>query len=128
LLPDMTANLTFQIERKTNALTIPNSAFRFTPKLEQVCQRDRPIVEALEAGVQVDRKGNSPNRTKENGDAKVTNDSKTHRNRNQKYVWIVEGDLLSAVPVEVGLNDKNVTEIVSGKLTDGQEVVIGVLK
>jgi HlyD family secretion protein len=123
LLPDMTANLTFQIERKTDALTIPNSAFRYIPKPEQVCPRDRPIMETLEADLQADRKAGAQARAQESSDAKAV-----IRSRNHKYVWVADGVLLAAVPIEIGLSDKNSTEIVSGKLTEGQEIVIGLVK
>ena len=123
LLPDMTVNLSFQIERKAGVLTIPNSALRFPANPEQVCLRDRPLLEGLEAGAQADRKADAQNRAKESGDSKAA-----IRGRNHKHVWIVEGDLLAAVPIVTGLSDKNSTEIVSGKLSEGQEIVVGLLK
>jgi HlyD family secretion protein len=123
LLPDMTANLSFQIERKTEALTIPNSALRFPAKPEQVCLRDRAIAEGLESSLPTDRKTADKDRTQEGGKAKAAPPG-----RNRKYVWIVEGEMLSAVPVEIGLSDKTSSEIVAGKLTEGQEVVIGLVK
>lgn len=129
LLPDMTANLTFQIEQKPDVLTIPNSAFRFTPQPEQVCERDRSILETIAADSQAERKGGTPKQVKENASTKENANAKTaHRGRNHKYVWIVEGEFLSAVPVEIGLSDKNATEIVAGKLTAGQEIVVGAIK
>jgi HlyD family secretion protein len=47
--------------------------------------------------------------------------------RGQKHVWILDGDLLAAVEVVTGLSDKSSTEIISGDLAEGQEVVIGTL-
>ena len=41
----------------------------------------------------------------------------------QRYVWVVEDELLSAVPISIGLSDKGFTEIVSGDLREGQRVV-----
>ncbi len=123
LLPDMTANLTFQIELKSDVLTVPNSAFRFLPKPEQVCERDRPLLESMESDSQTSPRTAAADRTKESGDQKTA-----PRDRNHKYVWTLEGDLLAAVPVEIGLNDKNSSEIVAGKLTDGQEIVVGLVK
>jgi HlyD family secretion protein len=123
LLPDMTANLTFQIERKPDVLTVPNSAFRFIPKPEQVCERDRPLLESLESDSQTSRKAGAADRAKPVADAK-----KTPRGRTHKYLWILEGDLLAAVPIEIGVSDKNCTEIIADKLTDGQEIVVGLVK
>ena len=45
LLPGMTANLCFQIEKHAGVLTIPSAAFRFHPRPEQVNPGDRPILE-----------------------------------------------------------------------------------
>ncbi len=48
LLPGMTANLVFQVEKRSGVLTLPNAALRFHPKLEQVRKCDQPIVEGRE--------------------------------------------------------------------------------
>ena len=40
LLPGMTANLTFQIEKRSDVLTLPNAALRFHPRLDQVRKSD----------------------------------------------------------------------------------------
>ncbi len=45
LLPGMTANLAFQIEKRSDVLTVPNAALRFHPKPEQVRKSDLAIVE-----------------------------------------------------------------------------------
>ena len=47
-------------------------------------------------------------------------------NGQSRLVWICEDDLLSAVPITTGLSDKEGVEIVSGNLSLGQEVVVGV--
>jgi HlyD family secretion protein len=121
LLPDMTANLSFRIERKTGVLTVPNAAFRFRPQAVEVRPRDQALLETADSETPAARKG-APNRGKK-GDSPGRTSAGS-----QKYVWIVEGDRLAAVPVEIGISDKNSTEIVSGKLTDGQEVVVGYKK
>ncbi len=41
------------------------------------------------------------------------------------YVWIIDGSQLAAVEVKTGLADKGRTEILSGNLSDGQDVVTG---
>ena len=65
LLPGMTANLTFQIEKHEGMLKVPNAALRFFPKPDQVRQCDRPILE-----------GTSPD-NKENRDAEAADDAET---------------------------------------------------
>ena len=41
------------------------------------------------------------------------------------YVWVFDGSQLAAVEVTTGLADKGRTEILSGNLSDGQELVTG---
>ena len=45
LLPGMTANLTFQIEKHEGKLKVPNAALRFFPKPNQVRPSDVPILD-----------------------------------------------------------------------------------
>ena len=47
------------------------------------------------------------------------------RQRQQRLVWIRDGDLLRAVPVTLGLIENQFAELVKGALTQGQEVVTG---
>jgi len=117
LLPGMTANLLFQIEKRANVLKVPNAALRFFPKPNEVRKCDLPILE-----------GNSPdNKEDRDADAAAANDDPAtkDRNRKQRYVWIIDGDLLAAVKITTGLSDKSSTEVVSGDLSEGQSVVTG---
>jgi HlyD family secretion protein len=120
LLPGMTANLSFQVEKRVGVLKIPNAALRFHPKLEQVCQRDRAIVEGESDDAQADAGGNSANVESKAGSSRASS-----RNHDQRYVWIAEDGLLGAVKVVTGLSDKSSTELVSGNLVESQEVVVG---
>jgi HlyD family secretion protein len=111
LLPGMTANLAFQIEKRTGVLTVPNAALRFHPKPEQVRPGDRTILEG---------QANGPS-----GAEAGSGDKAAGRERNKRYVWIAEGDLLAAVEIVVGCGDKTCTEFLSGSLMEGQELVVG---
>jgi HlyD family secretion protein len=102
LLPGMTANLAFRIQRHTGVLVVPNAALRFRPKAEQVRASDRAILDGSDDGA-----------------------ATTDRGRNRHYVWILDGGQLSAVDVVTGLSDKTSTELVSGNLTEGQQVITG---
>jgi len=114
LLPGMTANLTFQIEQRRNVLAVPNAALRFHPKPEQVRKSDLEIVEGRS-----EEEGN--NGVSNNADDKK--DSAASHPRKPTHVWIVEGNLLAAVEVVTGLVGKSTTELISGDLSEGQEVV-----
>ena len=58
-------------------------------------------------------------------DAGEKKDSAAAHGRKPTYVWVLDGNQLAAVEVVTGLADKSGTEIVSGDLTEGQEVITG---
>jgi HlyD family secretion protein len=118
LLPGMTANLIFQIEKRTNVLTIPNSAFRFHPKPEQVRKSDVAILEGRDED---DAGSGSLPEMAERRDSPTVRGGKS-------YVWVQDGSLLAAVEVVTGLADKSAAELISGDLVEGQEVVTGLQK
>jgi HlyD family secretion protein len=109
LLPGMTANLTFQVEKRTGVRTIPNAALRFRPKAEEVSVADRAILDA-------DDSDETPAAAPVAG--LPTPPAK-------RYVWVLRGDRPAAVEVTTALSDKTSTELVSGDLADGQEVIVG---
>ncbi len=115
LLPGMTANLTFQIEKRTGKLKVPNAALRFFPKPNQVRPGDVSILDGI-----------SPD-NKEAREAEAAEDDPAARERarKQRYVWVIDGELLKAVKITTGLSDKAYTEVVNGDLKDGQAVVTG---
>jgi HlyD family secretion protein len=113
LMPGMTANLSFQVEKRTNVLKVPNAALRFNPKPNQVRPSDLTILN-----------GTSEKKEVEDAD----DPAEKERNRKQRYVWVADEDnsfLLSAVKIVTGLSDKSSTELVSGDLATGQMVVTG---
>jgi HlyD family secretion protein len=122
-LPGMTANLSFEIAKRSGVAMIPNTALKFCPKPDQVRECDRKIVESELSNSSSDA-GNSTEIRSDAGVQKVF-ESHCRKHPRRKYVWIPQGDLLSAVPVEVGLSDKSYTEVMFSKLSVGQQVVVG---
>ena len=118
LLPGMTANLTFQIEKHSGKLKVPNAALRFFPKPDQVRHCDKLILDGVSPDNKEAREAEAIEDAKDDPAAK-------ERLRKERYVWIIDGELLKAVKITTGLSDKNCTEIVSGDLTAGQAVVTG---
>lgn len=123
LLPGMTASLAFQVEKRKGVLKIPNAALRFFPKPAQVRESDRSIVEDASPDKKAGEGSEAADATEKDDDS----DGLEHSSK-PKYVWIVDGDLLSAVKVTTGLTGKNFTELVSGDLKEGQALVTGVKK
>jgi HlyD family secretion protein len=56
----------------------------------------------------------------------VAERAKLRKERIRRHVWVVEGNLLRAVPVTTGLTDGDYTQMVEGSLKPGDLAVIGV--
>lgn len=139
LLPNMTADLSFKIEERNDVLRIPNQALLYLPRKELVREEDQKIVDGSgwedeqddeeeydDEEVEVSGDGNAaskkPTQTAEER-------AKSNRNRNQKHIWVKDGDKLRAIEIEIGLADQGeegrTTQVIKGELEEGQEVVIG---
>lgn len=105
LKPGMTANVAIIVAQKDDALKVPNAALRFTP-----AKSERPEGtggQAVSASQAHSRDHDAPS--------------------NAKTVWKLgaSGDP-EPVPVQVGISDGNVTEIITDGLTETDEVIIGI--
>jgi HlyD family secretion protein len=122
LLPGMTANLSFHIEKHTSVLKIPNAALRFFPKIENVRPEDKKLLEGEEEKRSTEQDQQKTNDAQRSAHERVT----ANRDRTRRHVWVKEGDLLRAVEVLVGLSDNQFTELISGDLKENDELVTGV--
>lgn len=98
LLPYLTANVKFILAERKNALAVSNAALRYLPADSLVAPEYREM--AAEA-------------------ASVKRSSK------ERFLWVLEDGRIRPLKVTVGLNDGVSTEIVSGDLREGMEVVTG---
>jgi HlyD family secretion protein len=106
LLPYLTADVRFEVDKRDEALLVPNAALRYTPRpdlVEQSADED-----------------DSPDN--DGGQEESTDASGTDK---QKTVWVRHGQRVSPVPVEIGATDGALTEIVRGDLQPGTEIVLG---
>ena len=121
LKPGMTANISFIIAQRENALTIPNGALRFRPP-------DNAVVETNSAATQPATNG---------GNFAGTSGGQGHRSGHGRgerpvfhTVYVLSGTgnaaKLQAVQVKTGISDGISTEVLSG-LNDGARVVTGVV-
>jgi HlyD family secretion protein len=117
LLPGMTASLSFQIDERKDVLRVPNAALRFYPQASQVRPEDQEILLGA-----LDEEVSDTQQTHQTAEerAAALQEEKT------RHVWIEEGRLLRAVPVMTGLTDLKYSELVSGDLSDGDALVIGI--
>jgi HlyD family secretion protein len=117
LLPGMTADLSFQIERKEDVLSVPNAALRYYPDVLHVREADRKILEGAEEEAREEE---------ETAELSAKQLAEAGAKRNRRHLWALEGDKLRAIPVVIGISDNRFTEIKSGELTEGQQLVTGV--
>jgi len=106
LLPYLTADVRFQVEKRENALLIPNSALRYDPRPELV----KPSTDVS-------------NSTDDEDEARETIDAKSAAKR--KTIWIRQGQQVSPVEVKIGATDGAQTEISSDNLDPAMEIVLG---
>ena len=123
LKPGMTANISFIIAQRENALTIPNGALRFRPP-------ENAVVLTNSAAAQTAPATNS-------GNFAGTSGGQGHRSGHARgerpvfhtvYVLSGMGDKakLQAVQIKTGISDGISTEVLSG-LDEGAQVVTGVV-
>ncbi|MCP4511097.1 MAG: efflux RND transporter periplasmic adaptor subunit, partial [Fuerstiella sp.] len=122
LLPGMTADLTFQVANHTNVMKVPNAAIRYLPlDKEYVHEEDH---DKLDFSLVLQRKeDNSEAGSLE--DKPIDEVDAAAKKAATRHVWIVDGEKLRAVEIQVGVDDYQFTEVVSGNLKSGDEVVTG---
>jgi HlyD family secretion protein len=103
LLPYLTANIQFELDRRSDVFLVPNAALRWNPSRGQITPEFR---EAF------DNRSQSPSGTA--GDV-----------ANRGVVWAVQSQYVRPVPVRVGLTDDVMTEVEGERLTEGLVVVTG---
>src|SRR5262245_26876127 len=108
LWPYLTANLQFVVQERNDALLVPNAALRWRPTRNQVVPELRANFGKAPRGKGNDAKKSAAAEPGEPG-----------------TVWIVDGDFVRPVRVRLGLSDGTNTEVISGDLTEGTEVVLG---
>jgi len=106
LRPGMTGTANITVKAVENALLVPNAALRFTPPAAAV---ERPLWSRILP---------SPPR-------RPAGKVQTGGDRRQQRVWTLREGEPVAIPVKVGASDGRVTQIVSGELAPGIEVIIG---
>jgi HlyD family secretion protein len=111
LLPFLTARLQFEVEERTKVLTVPSAALRWQPKVEYVAPEAREEFAAL-----------LRKRSAERGERSESSGGSTGT------LWVRRGDFVRPVPVQVGLTDGVITEVITDDLNDGTEVVLGTLQ
>lgn len=102
LLPYMTANLAFEVDKRSDALLVPNSALRYRPS--------SPALVANGGGGK--------------GDGKDAGGESARPGSG--VVWVEDdGGKVRPVPVKLGLSDGTMTEVLGGGVEPGTKLVVG---
>jgi HlyD family secretion protein len=114
LLPYLTANVKFEIDRRANVLKAPNAALRWRPsQIEEVAPEFREEYAAQVKGASAAHDGSA--RTKADEGAE------------HATLWVRSGAFVRPVPAQTGLSDGKTTQIkAEGDLGESTEVVTGV--
>jgi HlyD family secretion protein len=118
LLPGMTAYVNIGVQKREGVLLVPNAALRFKPaegeKKAESGQKPASTA-AAPAGPGMEgtqRPGGSAGKGKK-------------RDSQGGTVYFLDGGALRPVPVQVGITDGRMTEVVSGEIKAGDRVVTG---
>ncbi|MFM7075183.1 MAG: efflux RND transporter periplasmic adaptor subunit [Planctomycetaceae bacterium] len=118
LLPGMTAEISFEVDRRDDVVKVPNAALRFYPTRDHVRPADRAILDGRALDADDEARGQAPS-------AAAKADAEAERRR--RHVWVVEPDgLLRAIAVVTGIGDHRATEIASGEVEPGARLVVGI--
>lgn len=110
LRPGMTATAQITVNKRDNALLIPNAALRFTPPKAQT------EVKSGGGGVLSSILPHPPH-------PESTPRDETNAKSKDQQVWILRDGQLTAIPITKGLSDGKMTEVISGELEPGMELV-----
>ncbi len=114
LLPYLTANLKFEVDKRSGALTVSNEALRWKPDMKQVAPDARAAFQKAQAK-------HAPSQDGQDGDA----GQPTGGASNKGVVWVEDGQYVRPVKVKLGLSDGARTEIAGGNLKENDVVVSG---
>jgi HlyD family secretion protein len=118
LKPGMTANVEFVVSQKTDILKIPNAALRFRPPAE--AQPTQQVsVPGQGPGGAAGRRGGTP------GAGQGQRGREPGANR-QATIYVLRDQQATPVRVRLGVSDGSFTEIVSGDLKEGDQVIVAI--
>jgi HlyD family secretion protein len=150
LLPGMTGSLTIKISSAPDVVRVPNAALRFRPTSEMFKAFGQPVPapKSLSARAAGAADGTAPQSSDRSGDSPSSNNQPASRarptagrargdideffepvqpRRAAAEVWKVENGRLVGVPIVAGRSDGRWTELISGDLHAGDELVTAVI-
>lgn len=119
LLPGMTAYVNIGVSRKQDVLLVPNAALRFKPA-DAAARKPESGQKPASAPAVAGAGGGEAGAVKGPGDRKGKK-----RESQGGTVYVLAGDEIKPVSVQIGITDNRNTEIVGGELKAGDRVVTG---
>jgi HlyD family secretion protein len=116
LLPYLTANVKFELERLNDVLLVPNAALRWNPVAEQIAPDFRKTLEKPDQNKSKDDSGRQP----------VSKADRASAGIDRKAVWVLQGQYVRPMPVRAGLSDGTMTQVQGQDLSVGLTVVTGI--
>jgi HlyD family secretion protein len=116
LLPYLTANVRFELNRRANVFQVLNAALRFRPTAEQVEPEFR---DAFGAG------GEDQEKPKEHQRPTPDPAANAGAATSRAVLWLPAGEYVRPLAVKAGLSDGTTTEVAGDQLAEGLEVVTG---
>ncbi|MDX1812039.1 MAG: efflux RND transporter periplasmic adaptor subunit, partial [Gammaproteobacteria bacterium] len=114
LRPGMTATADIISQQIKNALQVPNAALRFTPPTNNTARRSRSsVLQTILPG---------PRRRTADQAKKVESKG------SQRQLWLLVNGEPQAVPVTTGVSNGRMTEILSGDIEEGSEVIVDAIR
>ena len=127
LMPGMTATVTVQVTKTENVLKVPTVALRFQPPKEQIDVKK----DSSSGGEDSARAARRRQFAQQGGGGAGTMDMAAIQRRMAargigKLYVLNANKKLESISVKTGLSDGTYTEIVRGKIEEGQDVVVGI--
>jgi HlyD family secretion protein len=124
LLPYLTANLHFEVDKREHVLLVSNEALRWRPDPSQVATDARADYQKFLRGKSEDATGGD---AKPGSEGKAQSQGKAKKGKGQHWgmVWVKDGKYVRPVKVRLGLTDGTETEVVEGNLEEGATVIAG---
>lgn len=120
LRPYGTATIEFDAGKHDNVLMVPNGALQWRPTGAQLAFVSPDARAALAKGHNKSATPGTP------GAAPSAADHKPDKEKlDRGTVWVFDGEWLKPIKVKIGVTDQVNTEITSGDVKDGDQVVIG---
>ncbi len=121
LMPGMTANITITTQTTNECIKIPNAALRFDPdKIEDFPRPDKKQMEEMRKKREAQMKANPERRERR---------KREFAKGGTQTVWVLQPNgMPRPVRVKIGITGGNYTEMVEGKLKEGDEIITNASK